>query len=97
MTEVEIIRTDRPFSISDLSESAEKVVPGQAEKRFNTGMEWIKKMSITYLKSPEEIEADFFIDRKEANPGLDQTRNNRDGYLNINPERIDSGFMEENY
>ncbi len=97
MTEVDIIRTDRPFSFSDLRESIEKVVPGQAEKTFNTGMEWIKKMSITYLKSPEEIEADFFIERKEANLGLDEIRNNRDGYLNINLERIDSGFMEENY
>jgi hypothetical protein len=85
------------FSLVNLKDSIGNAIQGQVNRIERTGAAWMKSLSITFLKSHDEIEEEFW--REEARNALvaQQTRNNRDGYLNINLEGIDSGFMEENY
>ena len=55
------------------------------------------KLKSNCLKTADEMEIDFWKEMMMGVGGIQELRNNRDGYLNTNPERIDSGFMEENY
>lgn len=94
MTQMETLAVERVFSLSDL-----KAELGSQEKPANRvrKQEWTTYLSFTHFKTLEEIEQDFRLEKTRDLLAEQENRNNRDGYLNINLERIDSGFMEENY
>ena len=97
MNTVDIHPKEKSFSFSDLKDSIGNVIQERVHRIEKTGTAWMKSISSGFLKTKEEIEAEFWNDERRVYLSLDQTRNNRDGYLNINLEGIDSGFMEENY
>ena len=94
MNQVETLSQERVFSFSDLRDS--KVVKEQ-EKPKNRANDWSTYVCFTHFKTLDEIEQDFRLEKTRDLLAQQEYRNNRDGYLNINLERIDSGFMEENY
>jgi len=90
---------EKIFSLSSLKENVGVAIQHTRATIEREGNRLMKCLTINnYLKTPEEIEMDFSAQERMGLVFAYGSFNNRDGYLNIqNPERIDSGFMEENY
>ena len=95
MIKAETLPTERRVSLGELSGLNSQV--GLVKKADRRSGNWMQQVSKVFFKSADEMEADFWMENKKELMSNNQFRNNRDGYLNTNSERIDSGFMEENY
>ncbi len=110
MDEVKNSKTESLFSFSGFKNSAVSFIKEsfiQIEKILPFKGLTDKEPVDNYLKSPEEIEAEFsfvmntrqndFDGRNDRFETYGRTINNTDGYLNITSSDQPSGFMEENY
>jgi hypothetical protein len=103
MNEVQASKADTMFSLTEFKNSAVSFIKEsfmQIERIFPFKGMTDKEPVDNYLKSPEEIEAEFsFVlnDRTDKLETYGRTFNNTDGYSNIMNFDQPSGFMEENY
>jgi len=109
MNEVKTSKLETMFSLSGIKNSAATFIKdsfSQIEKILPFKSATDKEPVDNYLKSPEEMEADFsfvlnrgneFAGRDERQDFFGKPLNNTDGYLNIVNTDQPSGFMEENY
>ena len=106
MNQSETLIAETTFSFSELK----KTVTGAIEKqifRFEKNRADLVKTINNYLKTPEEMDAEFFLEMnanklmKKEYTGIFDTYDriiNKDGNTNTyGPDDTPSGFMEENY
>jgi hypothetical protein len=109
MNQTETLKKETTFSFSELRkkvvELSEKKIIGFEKKLGDLP---IVKTINNYLKTPEEMDADFFLEMNatklmfKEHPGTFDTYGrvikNKDGNTNTySPDDTHSGFMEENY
>lgn len=100
MPEAIHIPGERIFSLCDTGSS---MPAGRKEKRAQ--VEQITQCANDYMKTPEDMEADFRISPYPMQPALKSdhypfasTFDNLDGYIDNDKPGIEyAGFMEENY
>jgi hypothetical protein len=110
MNEVKTTRNETLFSFTGFKNSAVSFIKesfSQIEKILPFKGMTDKEPVDNYLKSPEEMEAEFsfvmntrkddFDTRNDRYESYGRTPNNTDGYFNITHPEQHSGFMEENY
>ena len=102
----ENLPAEKGFSFSGLKESAVDFVHTQLNRLEKRVERQVLAPINNYLKTLEEIEADFshqvnfqgLIIAVEKNGSYANLIEHKDGYINIHdPEIINQGFMEENY
>jgi hypothetical protein len=110
MNEVKTSKVESMFSLSEIKNSAVSFIKEsliQIEKILPFKGITDREPVDNYLKSPEEIEAEFsfvmntrrtdFDGRNDRFESYGRTINNTDGYLNIMNSDQSTEFMEENY
>jgi len=110
MDQVKTPKTESLFSLTGMKNSAVSFIKEsfiQIEKILPFKGKLDKEPVDNYLKSPEEIEAEFsfvmstrktdYDRRNDRHETYGRIINNTDGYLNITNPDQPSGFMEENY
>ena len=106
MNQENLQAAEKAFSFSDLKDSVVSFVSTQLNRLDKAMDKQVLQPINNYLKTPEEIEADFsqqlnfqgMVVAVEKNSSYTKLVEYKDGYINIHdPELINQGFMEENY
>lgn len=102
----ENLQAEKGFSFSVLKETVVSFVSNQLTRLDKAVEKQVLKPINNYLKTPEEIDADFsqhvnfqgMVVAVEKTSSYTKLVEYKDGYINIHdPELIIQGFMEENY
>ncbi len=101
----ENLLTQKGFSFSGLKDTVVSFVHTQLNRLEKKEKRVLQSIN-NYLKTPEEIDADFsqqvnfhgMVVAIEKSSSTTKLIEYKDGYINIHdPEIINQGFMEENY
>ncbi|MFC0771757.1 hypothetical protein [Terrimonas alba] len=103
MKQAETLSRETAFSLSELRTIAVLQHNSFNYNKTKTDL-YLQNTVNNYLKTPEEMDADFFLEmnslkshaRDQYNK-LDTTRRPWDRHNEYIPDNIHSGFMEENY
>jgi 16S rRNA C967 or C1407 C5-methylase (RsmB/RsmF family) len=102
----ENLQAEKGFSFSGLKDTVVNFVSSQLNRLDKAVEKQVLQSINNYLKTPEEIDADFshqinfqgMVVAVEKNSSYTKLVEYKDGYINIHdPESITQGFMEENY
>ena len=106
MNQSEALIAETTFSLSGLTKTATEVIENRTY-RFEKNRSYPARTINTFLKTPEEMDADFWLEMnrnrmmtKEYSDIHDTYGMIRNGDGNTNtysPDNTPSGFMEENY
>ncbi|MGZ8559735.1 MAG: hypothetical protein ACXWWC_15435 [Chitinophagaceae bacterium] len=100
MNQTDTLHFERPFSFAEIKKT---VLNGNPYRimRFDKNLETTIN---NYLKSPEEIDAEFTLEMNNSKTMFEEHDDHFDTYGRLinnsnayNPDYTNSGFMEENY